>query len=91
LYYGKVLIGFPISADQHGAAYRVERLGVGKSLQRNPTKDNILSAIKEILPSLGGSGKYQENMERVRRILHFKELRSGRDLSFHILRAMKFH
>ena len=32
LYYGKPLIGFPISADQQGTCYRVELLGVGISL-----------------------------------------------------------
>lgn len=32
LYYGKVLIGFPLEVDQQGSCYRVEKLGLGISL-----------------------------------------------------------
>ena len=33
IYYGKVLIGFPLEADQQGSCFRVERMGLGYSLQ----------------------------------------------------------
>ena len=46
LYYGKVLIGFPLELDQMGSSYRVERLGLGISLQtKYPEPQAIISAI----------------------------------------------
>jgi len=31
LYYGKVILGFPIAVDQFGGCYRAEKMGVGIS------------------------------------------------------------
>jgi 2-hydroxyacylsphingosine 1-beta-galactosyltransferase len=58
LYYGKVLIGHPISGDQVGAAYRVERMGLGISLRKNPSVERILESMQSILNENEGISKY---------------------------------
>ena len=90
LYYGKVLIGHPLGGDQIGACYRVERLGVGISLRKNPSSQLIFDTIKRVLPRENEVNAFQDKMEKVRRQIHFKELRSGQDLVFHLHRAIKY-
>ena len=48
IYYGKALIGAPISGDQAGACFRVELLGVGISLQDSPSVQTIIEAVKKV-------------------------------------------
>jgi UDP:flavonoid glycosyltransferase YjiC (YdhE family) len=47
VYYGKVLVCFPVAMDQPSSCYRVERLGIGKSLMMNPSKELVVSLIKQ--------------------------------------------
>lgn len=48
LYYGKPLIASPIDADQHGSSYRLQRMGVGKTLGVGYDSDKVLAAVDEI-------------------------------------------
>ena len=48
MYYGVPLIGAPIDADQFAAAFRVEQLGIGISLGKECTKENVLNVIDKI-------------------------------------------
>lgn len=90
LYYGKVLIGFPQSADQPGACYRVERMGAGISVGQAPTASKIVDAIKAVKPKQGEVNVFQENVKRVQKMIHFKELRQGKDLAYLLRKAIKF-
>mmetsp|Transcript_1955 Transcript_1955/g.2882 ORF Transcript_1955/g.2882 Transcript_1955/m.2882 type:complete len:293 (-) Transcript_1955:239-1117(-) len=65
LYYGKVLVGFPQGGDQLGAAYRIEKLGVGISVKMEPTADDIVHALEVVRPTPGQTNKIQESMKRV--------------------------
>ena len=49
LYYGKVIIGFPLASDQDGGIYRVERLGCGINLGPNPVSKEISEAIEKVI------------------------------------------
>ena len=48
LYYGKVLIGYPLAGDQDGGVYRVERMGCGFNLGPDPPSNEILNAFNKI-------------------------------------------
>ena len=87
LYFGKVLIGAPISADQAGTCYRTERMGIGKSLQSATDAKTIISTIQEVV----NDPSYSSNIKRVQKMIEFKELRSGKDLAYFMRRAVKFH
>lgn len=90
LYYGKVLIGFPLEVDQQGSCFRVERLGLGISLQTNvPEPSAIIDAIHEVKPS-EQDNKYQKNMRKAQRMVEFRELRSGQDMAYYLRMVVRF-
>ena len=64
MYYGKTLIGFPLAADQTGGCYRVERMGIGKSLKSRPTSEKLNKIIEEFKKD-GKDNFYRKNMERI--------------------------
>ena len=86
LYYGKAILGFPISADQPGGCYRAERMGLGISLQYGPTSEFV---VESMLTVLNPHSPYQQNIQRVQKMIEFKELRSGRDLAYYVRRQAK--
>jgi UDP:flavonoid glycosyltransferase YjiC (YdhE family) len=53
VYYGKVLLCFPVAEDQDGSCYRDERLGIGKSLMKYPSKELVISGIKQSIAKEG--------------------------------------
>lgn len=93
LYYGKAIIGHPLDTDQLGGAYRVERMGVGISLRKNPTLNTVVESIKKVLetPNNGSENKYQQTIKRVQRMIEFKELRSGKDMAYFMQRQALYH
>ena len=72
LYYGKPLIGAPIDGDQHGAAYRVERMGFGISLRKDTSLDNVLGTIKAVSAK---DSIYSKKIKQAQKMIHFKDLR----------------
>ena len=63
-YYGKVTLGFPISADQAGGCYRVERMNAGISLQSDPSVEMVVESFRKILEH-PETNKYQLGIKRI--------------------------
>lgn len=87
MYYGVPLIGAPIDADQYAAAYRVSMLGIGVTLGSKVTKDTVIDAINQLCSD---GSKQRKAIKRVQSMIHFKELRSGKDMAYLMRRAVKF-
>ena len=91
IYYGKCLIGFPQAVDQIGTAYRVEMMGVGLSVGNSPDYNDFINAINELAPKHEGHvTEYQKKMDKLRRLIHFRELRQGKDFAWNLRRVIKF-
>ena len=88
-YYGKPVIGFPIADDQVGSCYRIEVMGIGISLRSNPSLKFVTESI-DAIASDSDTNSYQSNVNRVQKIIEFKELRGGKDLAYFLRRAVKF-
>ena len=64
VYYGKPFLGFPIAEDQVGSSYRIERMGIGMSLRKNPSLDFVIGAIDKIF-SDPDNNSYQKAVNRL--------------------------
>ena len=58
-------------------------MGVGISVGNFPVYTDIIEALNELTPKYDGHvTKYQEKMNQLRKLIHFRELRGGKDFSY---------
>lgn len=73
-----------------GSCYRVERMGIGISLGNNPSSKDLYDTILKIKENKE-ENKYRKKMKHVQKMIHFKELRSGQDMSAIVRKTIKFN
>jgi hypothetical protein len=71
----------------------MERLGVGINVMLDPTPEHLVDSINKIMsPNPDGQlNQYQRASLRLQKMIEFKELRSGFDLSYLLRRMSNYH
>ena len=66
----------------------MQRLGIGITMGEHVSSIKLLKALDEILPE---DSKQRERVQRFQKMIHFKELRSGKDLAYYMRRTIKYN